>query len=379
MNITKTWKVSKYHAVWLIFLICLFPIHTDAMENGGVSAKAAVLIEQSSGQILFGKNETQRLPMASTTKIMTAIVALEHGNPEDIVTVSKEAAYTEGSSMYLHVGEEIRLESLLYGLMLNSGNDAAIAIAEHISGSADAFADLMNETAAKIGVKDTSFRNPNGLDAEGHFTTAYDLAMITRYGLSNPAFQEIVRTKTKAVELDGRAGGRILSNHNKMLKLYPGCDGVKTGFTKKCGRCLVSSATRDGMQLIAVTLNAPDDWNDHTYLLNYGFHTYKMLLMTVPDQEIEVQNGQSLLYVIPKEPAKLLIKKQEESLYCLEIQWNERLKAPIKENQSVGKAIVYKDNKVVEKILLIAQNKVEPLIPKTSYMEILRKFFCIVQ
>ncbi len=364
--------ICLFFVAWIAFFLS---VKADCPQ---VSAKAAVLLEQSTGTVLAGKNETRKLPMASTTKIMTAIVALEHGNLDDVVTVSKAAAYTEGSSMYLHVGEQLPLESLIYGLMLNSGNDAAIAIAEHISGSVSAFAALMNETAKKIGAKDTSFQNPNGLDAEGHYTTAYDLALITRYGMKNERFRQIVQAKTKTVDLDGKPNGRVLVNHNKMLKFYPGCDGVKTGFTKKSGRCLVSSATRDGMQLIAVTLHAPDDWNDHTHLLNYGFDTYQLWQPDIPVQECQVPGGTCAVSAQIKEPVSILIRKEEKNLYRSEIRWNEQLKPPLKKNQAVGKVVLYKGDQEMERRLLIAQNDVEVLIPKPTYLELLKRLFTIM-
>ncbi len=365
------WK----NTMWFFVVLWSFASVSAEGASPSVSAKAAVLVEQSTGEVLWGKNETQKLPMASTTKIMTAIVALEHGTLSDLVTVSKAAAYTEGSSMYLHVGEQLSLESLLYGLMLNSGNDAAIAIAEHISGSVPAFAALMNQTAKKIGAKNTSFQNPNGLDAEGHYTTAYDLALITRYGMEKEQFREIVKAKTKTVDLDGKPNGRVLSNHNKMLKFYPGCDGVKTGFTKKSGRCLVSSATRDGMQLIAVTLHAPDDWQDHTNLLNYGFDTYQLWQPDIPMQQREVPGGTCALEAGLKEPFSILIRREEAPLYHVEIQWDEQMKLPIRKHQAVGKAVVYKENQAMERQLLIAHRDVERLIPKPTYLELVKRFF----
>lgn len=240
-----------------------------------VSAKSAVLIDFYSGRILYEKNAYSRLPMASTTKIMTALCAIENGNLAETVTVDKRAVGVEGSSMYLGYNEKITLENLVYGLMLSSGNDAAVAIAIHISGSVEAFADLMNKTAKKIGANNTSFKNPNGLDDENHFTTAYDLAMITRYAMNNESFCSIVSSKEKKMPWDDRNYGRTLRNHNKLLFLLDYCDGVKTGFTKRSGRCLVSSANKDGLRVIAVTLSAPDDWNDHKNMLRYAIDNYK--------------------------------------------------------------------------------------------------------
>lgn len=226
----------------------------------GVSAKSAVLIETSADRIVYRKNADEKLPMASTTKIMTAICAIE--NTDDLdrkITVADCAVGVEGSSIYLKHGEHLSVRELVYGLMLSSGNDAAVAIACAVSGDVQRFAALMNETAKKIGVQNTSFKNPNGLDEEGHYTTAYDLARIASYALKNDEFKKIVSTYTTTIPYEGYSYDRRLKNHNKLLKLYDGCIGIKTGFTKKSGRCLVSAAERDGAVLVAVTLNAPDD------------------------------------------------------------------------------------------------------------------------
>ena len=238
-----------------------------------LSARAAALIDGKSGKVLFEKNKDERLPMASTTKIMTGLLACESKKMKKVVTVSPVASGTEGSSLWLEPGEKQTLENLTYGLMLRSGNDAAVAIAEYLGGSTEAFALMMNERAKKIGVQNTGFQNPNGLDAEGHFTTAYDLALISREAMKNKKFRKIVSAKNKTIPWESSEWDRSLTNHNKMLWRYEGCNGIKTGFTKKSGRCLVTSAKRGKTELICVTLNAPDDWNDHTKMLDYGFET----------------------------------------------------------------------------------------------------------
>ena len=244
----------------------------------GVNARAAVLLEAGSGEVIFGQNENARLPMASTTKIMTALVALEALPLDTSVKITAASVGVEGSSVYLVEGEVLTLEQLLYALLLESANDAASAIAVAVSGSVEAFAERMNQKAAELGLTDTHFINPHGLDAEGHYTTAYELALITRAALANETFRTICATERKTIPLHGTEGVRLLLNHNKLLDSYEGCIGVKTGFTKKTGRCLVSAAERDGVTLIAVTLGAPDDWRDHTAMLDYGFGLYE----TVP-------------------------------------------------------------------------------------------------
>lgn len=249
-------------------------VHAAAPPS--TNAQAAALIDVTSGRLLYSHNGDAQLRIASLTKIMTAIVAIETGELSDMVKVGKNAYGVEGSSIYLQLDEEISLQHLLYGLMLRSGNDAAVAIAEHVGGSVDGFVLLMNEKARDIGMTRTQFRNPHGLDAEGHYSTAEDMAKLTAYALRNPVFREIVKTASIKVPNPHEKWDRLWRNKNKMLHLYEGADGVKTGFTKAAGRCLVSSATRNGQQLVAVTLNDGSDWVDHSKLLDYGFERYPL-------------------------------------------------------------------------------------------------------
>jgi len=238
-----------------------------------IDATAALVMEAGSGRVLYSKNPTVKKSIASTTKIMTAIIALENGDPEDIVTISSKAANTPGSSINLAVGQKFTLMELLYGMLMNSGNDAAVAVAEHIGGSVEAFAQMMNSKARELGASDTVFVTPHGLDREGQYSTAYDLALITRYALKNPIFARIVATNTSYIP------GRQLYNTNELLELYPGADGVKTGYTGKAGRCLVASATRDGMRIISVVLGSPTRYKRaeaSRMILDYSFANYKM-------------------------------------------------------------------------------------------------------
>ena len=248
----------------------------------GVSARGAVLLEAESGEMIFGQNQHARLPMASTTKIMTALVALEALPTDTAVTVTKEAVGVEGSSIYLCDGEILTLEELLYALLLESANDAAVAIAIAVAETVENFADLMNQKASDLGLTNTHFVNPHGLDHEEHYTTAYELGVITAEALKNPEFRRICSTERKTIPLHGTEGVRLLLNHNKLLDSLEGCIGVKTGFTKKTGRCLVSAAQREGITLIAVTLNDPDDWRDHTAMLEYGFALYRRVPLCSP-------------------------------------------------------------------------------------------------
>lgn len=239
-------------------------------------AKGATLIDVSSGRILYSKRGDEPMLIASLTKIMTAIVAIEHGRLDDQVTVSNRAAGKEGSSIYLKAGEKIQLRNLIYGLMLRSGNDAATAIAEHVGGSVEGFAFLMNKKAAEIGLSNSQYMNPHGLDEPGHYASANDLAKLTAYALHNPDFRAIVATKVRTAPNPHDPWDYKWVNKNKMLNMYDGADGVKTGYTKKALRCLVSSATRNGQQLVVVTLNDGDDWADHRKLLDFGFENYPL-------------------------------------------------------------------------------------------------------
>lgn len=250
----------------LLLSVFLFSQNCFALN---VSARSAILYEPVTGTVLYEKDSKTQREIASTTKIMTAVVVLENAELSDVVTVPKECVGVEGTSMYLKENEKVSVFDLLYGLMMQSGNDAAMALAYHTGdGDISRFVAMMNETANRIGMKNSSFKNPNGLPADGHVSTAYDMALLAAYAMKIPEFAEIVATKEKS------AAGRYFTNHNKLLRMYSGANGVKTGFTKAAGRCLVSSAERDGMSLVAVTLSAPDDWDDHTRMLDYGFENY---------------------------------------------------------------------------------------------------------
>lgn len=268
----------------LLLTVIFFAANLLISTNGqaasaapGVSANNAVLIEQSTGRVLFEKDAHSQESIASITKIMTAIIAIESGKMKEKVTVSREAIYTEGSSIYLEQGEKMTLEDLVYGLMLRSGNDAAVAIAEHVGGSLDGFVYLMNEKAKWLGMENTHFDNPHGLDSDNHYSSAYDMAILTQYAMNNEKYREI--SGTTSYKTDGRTYSWI--NKNKLLtQYYEYCTGGKTGFTKKTGRTLVSTASKDGMDLIAVTLNAPDDWKDHMSLYEWGFENFDMKTLT---------------------------------------------------------------------------------------------------
>lgn len=246
----------------VLLLTCLLPVKAEAV---GTSATSAILMDVDSGRVLYQQNADAKMLIASTTKILTALVAIREGNLSDVVKVSREAAYTEGSSMYLAEGEELTLETLLYGLMLCSGNDAAVAIAECVGGSVEGFVKQMNQTAQELGMEHSSFANPNGLDDEKHYSTARDMAVLACAAVENATLVRIASTRSITI------GGRTMSNHNKLLSLMDGCIGLKTGYTRAAGRTLVSCAERNGQRLVAVTLQDGNDWADHQSLLEYGF------------------------------------------------------------------------------------------------------------
>lgn len=278
----------------------LIPVKTEA-----VSARRAYVLDAVSGRELFSRNEDQRSLIASTTKIMTALIICEQCNVLDRMRIPKEAVGIEGSSMYLKEGEVLTLQELLYGLMLSSGNDAAVALAIYCGGTVEGFAELMNDKARILGLTGTHFENPNGLDSPGHYSTARDLAVLAAYAMKNPIFYKTVSAKSVKV------GERCLTNHNKLLWKLEGADGVKTGFTKAAGRILVSSATRQGRRIIGVTIDAPDDWNDHCQLLNDGFTRYQ-------DRQI-VQAGQCVgtLTVLGGESGCVQVLAAEDFSYAL--------------------------------------------------------------
>ena len=294
-----------------------FPKLSQLTNVGEISAKSAVLIDATSGQVLYEKDAELRLPMASTTKIMTALCALELATPDDVITVDARAVGIEGSSVYLCENEQLTLLHLLYALLLASANDAATAIAIGTAGSVEAFADYMNQKAKALGLKNTHFENPHGLDSEQHYTTAHDLALIAREVLAHPLLRTMC--STRKITIPQGEGVRVLVNHNKLLRLYDGAIGVKTGFTKKSGRCLVSAAERDGLTLIAVTLAAPDDWNDHTRMLDAGFSTFESVRLC-GDQGFEsllpvtggkegyvlVQNAANISLTLPRNRSAML-------------------------------------------------------------------------
>lgn len=334
-------------------------VPTYAGKGGvDVSAQSAALIEAQTGTVLLAHNADAALPMASTTKIMTAVIVLENGELEKEFTVPEKATNIEGSSLYLTTGEVFTVEELLYGLMLESGNDAAVALAIATAGDVDSFVKLMNAKAAELGLKSTSFANPHGLTAEGHYTTAYELGIICAYALNVDGFEEIVSTPTKRLEGDGHIT-RYLTNHNKLLNSYTGMIGVKTGYTSAAGRCLVTAARRDGMTLVAVTLNDRKDWDDHRSMLDYGFSAFRVERVCAEGESvaIPVENGKAdTVFALCREDVWLCVPTDALTEKIYEI---ETATAPIEEGQRLAYIKVYMDGELVRQAPMYAQNAVK--------------------
>lgn len=304
-----------------------------------VDAGSAIVMDYESGRVLFEKNAYTKRPMASTTKIMTAIIAIEKCNLQDEVTISKRAASIHGSNVGFKAGQKYKMIEVLYGLMLNSGNDAAIAIAEHISGTVEKFAEEMNRKAMEIGAQKTSFKSPHGLDMDGHFSTAYDLAIITRYALKNKVFSSIVKTKSITIS------GHDLHNTNEMLNIYPGADGVKTGYTGKAGRCLVTSATRNGLRLISVVLGCATRYKRaqaSKTILDYAFSsytTYTLLREGDVIGKIPVHRGvEKFVPVKAAENVRIPLTQTEAGQIKMKIYLPDSLPAPVYAGIDVGTA-----------------------------------------
>lgn len=351
-----------------------FPVNYPA----DVSAKAAVLIEATTGRVISAKNADMRLPMASTTKIMTALVAIENCDISTMVTISPDAVGVEGSSIYLSEGEQLSLEDLLYALLLASANDAAAAIAIEVGGSIKGFAEMMNAKARELGLSNTHFTNPHGLDDPEHYTTASELAKIACAAMQNEVFRAIVSTGKRTIPQNDGESVRLLVNHNKLLNGYEGCIGVKTGFTKQSGRCLVSAAERDGIELIAVTLSAPDDWNDHKTMLDYGFSLYESRTLcgegefqyTMP----VISGGMDYVILKNEDVVALTLPKNIPEIECT-VELPSFIYAPVSQGEQVGSLIYTVDGNIVAEMPIIASYSVDRTTYKKNFWERLSSLF----
>lgn len=332
-----------------------------------VSAESAILVEAGTGRVLYEKNADAKSLIASTTKIMTGLLVAEEPDLERLVQIPPEAVGVEGSSLYLREGEELTLMQLLYGLMLRSGNDAAVALAIATSGSVERFVARMNTRAEELGLKNTHFVNPNGLDGEdgGNYATARELAVITRAAMENPILREVVATKHYTF------GERSVANHNKLLWRYEGAIGVKTGYTKAAGRLLVSAAERGGMTLIAVTIHAPNDWNDHTKMLDYGFEICKPTCLMESGASVgavRVVCGDALL-AQPKLEGDLYYPLLDGEAAELRICLPKFSYAPLQEGDAAGCVQALIDGRVVAQRPLVFSETIEPLPVKKNFFE----------
>ena len=337
-------------AAALLAAAVLLPIQARA-----ISARRAYVLDAVSGRVLYEKEADQRSLIASTTKIMTALIVCEQCNVLDRMRIPKEAVGIEGSSMYLREGEVLTLQELLYGLMLSSGNDAAVALAIYCGGTVEGFCELMNDKARNLGLKDTHFENPNGLDSPNHYSTARDLARLAAYAMENPIFRKTVSAKQLKI------GERYLTNHNKLLWRVEGADGVKTGYTKAAGRILVSSAQRDGRRIIAVTLDDPCDWNDHAQLLEEGFSRYSCRQIVKAGAYVDT------VAVIGGENCRVQLLAAEDFSYALAPEERPQLMvggsgfvyAPAVEGAEAGYAYVLIEGKAVGKVPLVYGRTIE--------------------
>lgn len=331
-------------AVGILAAILFLPVRA-----GAISAECAILIDAQTGRVLYEKKAEEKSLIASTTKIMTALVICEQTNVLDRVKIPKEAVGIEGSSMYLKEGEVLTVQELLYGLMLQSGNDAAVALAIYCGGTVEGFTELMNDKAHRLGMTQSHFTNPNGLDSPGNYSTARDMAILTAYAMQNPIFAQTVSTKTITI------GERCLRNHNKLLWQLEGANGVKTGYTKAAGRILISSVTRMGRQLIAVTFNAPDDWQDHKTLIEDGFSRFTVQQLVRQGQtlgQLELAGGQetSVDLIAAEDFSYSLAQGERVTISLPEAGF---AYAPVAEGQEAGFAHILVDGTAVAKVPLV--------------------------
>ena len=338
-------------------------------DVAAISAQSGILMDATTGRVLFERNPDRQSLVASTTKIMTALVVCEQCNVLDRVKIPKEAVGIEGSSMYLQEGEVLTVQELLYGLMLRSGNDAAVALAIYCGGTVEGFAGLMNDKAKNLGMTNSHFMNPNGLDAPGHYSTARDLAILSAYAMNNPVFCRTVSTKSVTV------GNRVLTNHNKLLWQLEGAEGVKTGYTKAAGRILVSSATRQGRRLIAVTIDAPNDWQDHKELMESGFKNYQIQpILYAGDcvgSKTLIGGVQESVSLLAAEPFSYAITQDEQ--IEIVISGPSFCYAPVQAGEEAGYAYILLSGQQVGKIPLVYETTVAQAL--TERKPFLRRIF----
>lgn len=349
----------------LVVILLLSGSVAGASDSPFLTAEAAVLLDWNSGRVLYVKNPYLPKPMASITKIMTAVIALETADLRDIVVTSSRAATTAGSSIWLEEGEKKTLEELLYGLMLRSGNDAAVAIAEHVAGDVESFANLMTGRARELGARNTSFRNPHGLHHENHYTTAHDFALIASHAMGLSRFREIISAEHVIISWPGHPWERHLYNQNKLLEIYPDAEGIKTGWTTPAGRCFVGAAAKDGRRLIAVVLNAPGMWEDTVKLLDHGFTNYLYQPVIYEGQYLKtvsvVNSTAQRVQIISGKTFKYPLAEGEEQRISYRFNINNPLYAPLKKGETVGEMEIYFEQELVGMVDLLAAADISKL------------------
>ncbi len=375
--------MNKFKKIFLVFILFAALLNFSVIFSGAldISAQSGILICADSGSVIWSKNETEPLPMASTTKIMTSLLALEHmeacGNKE--IEITEEMVRVEGTSMGLRAGNIVNLEALVQGMLLCSGNDAANAAAIAVGGDVNNFIDLMNEKAKMIGMENTKFSTPSGLDKDNHHSTAKDMAILGAYAMENENFLKIASQKSMPVKFLSPNKTVRLKNHNKLLRLYDGCIGVKTGFTKLAGRCLVSCAEKNGVRLICVTLNAPNDWDDHMSLYNFGFENtvskkfcdvgfkISVPLKNSSEGNLECECGSEFSAVF---------KKGDELKITRQVEIPDVLEPPIERGQIIGKVVYYLDGKIVGKNDILSSREVKKIkVKKYGFFYGIADFF----
>lgn len=361
--------------VFLCSIQC-FMIIVRADGPGSISSHSAILYEPQSGRALFEKDAHTKRPMASTTKIMTALLAVEKCPPDMVVTVTDEAVRVEGSALGLCGGDKITMIDLVTGLLLESGNDAANVIAYTVSGSIKAFADLMNKRAAEIGMKNTVFVTPSGLDQGEHSSTAWDMALLAAECLNNEIIASICEKKSAVIKFGNPPRNIRVSNHNRLLQLYPHAIGMKTGFTKKSGRCLVSAAQKDGVRLIGVTLKAGDDWNDHIAMYEYGFSITKLVSLPVPKlPPVQVTGGlNSHISPTVKIPPQRVMLKSEEKNLRVDVALPHFVFAPVCAGDVIGNVRYSVGDSEILRLDITASQNVKALPPPGFIKRFGRKF-----
>lgn len=352
-----------------VALLCLLSFPAFATERTPeISAQSAIVIYADTGRVLYEKNADERMLIASTTKIMTALVAVEHCEMEEKVTIRPEWTAVEGSSMYLKTGETYTVEELLYGMMLASGNDAATAIACYVAGDIPSFAALMNEKAEELGLTGSSFENPHGLDGETHYSTARDMANLTAYAMKNEAFAKIVGTRNINIK------GLTYVNHNKLLTMCDGAIGVKTGFTKAAGRTLVSCCERNGARFICVTLNAPDDWDDHRALYDWAYTAYDYSVVAGVEDTVTlplVSHDGGNITVRPREEVRVLTSPEDE--VSISVQLPRFVFPGVEAGETAGKLIVFVNGENQAEMDYVYADEIAcPTIAKRNFLQWLR-------